>query len=115
MFCWHGKILKPRIYGLETDMWKVKKNVFLKHGNRHFLKRHLQESSLICREYVFIKATVVYRCSKVTNQSRDNKSGLQTKTEGNSSTIREKHLNNRNTEVNKKQSAMQHTQKQTIR
>ena len=30
-----------------------------------------------------IKATVVNRCSKVINQLRDNKSGLQTKTEGN--------------------------------
>ena len=34
-----------------------------------------------------IKATVVYRCSKVINQLRENKSGLQTKTEGNTLTI----------------------------
>ena len=50
-----------------------------------------------------IKATVVYRCSKVINRLRENKSGLQTKTEGNTSTIRGKQRNNRNTELQQKQ------------
>ena len=34
-----------------------------------------------------IKETVVYRCSKIINQLRENKSRLQTKTEVNTSTI----------------------------
>ena len=38
-----------------------------------------------------IKATVVYRCSKVINRLRKSKSGLHTKTEGNRSDIRGKH------------------------
>ena len=50
-----------------------------------------------------IKATVVYRCSKVTNRSRENNYGLQTKTEGNTSIIRVKQRNNRNTDVQQKQ------------
>ena len=33
--------------------------------------------------YILMKATVVYRCSKVLNRLRVNKSGLQTKTEVN--------------------------------
>ena len=35
-----------------------------------------------------MKASVTYRCSKVINRLLENKSGLQTKTEGNTSTIR---------------------------
>ena len=35
-----------------------------------------------------IKATVVYRCSKFMNRLRKKKSGLQTKTEGNTSNTR---------------------------
>ena len=38
-------------------------------------------------------ATVVYRCSKVITRLSENKSGLQTKTEGNTSTIRGKQRN----------------------
>ena len=70
------------------------------------------------------KAIVVYCCSKVTNRLRENKkSGLQTKTEGDTSNIKGKQQNNRNTKVqqqkkNKKkttnQTTMQHTQKGTI-
>lgn len=33
-------------------------------------------------------ATVVYRCSIIINRLSENKSGLQTKTEGNTSTIK---------------------------
>ena len=39
---------------------------------------------------VLIKATVVKRCSNVIYRLRDNKSGLQTKTEVNASTIKRK-------------------------
>ena len=46
-----------------------------------------------------MKATVVYRCLKVINQLRENKSGLQTKTEVITSTVRGKQRKNRNTEV----------------
>ena len=42
---------------------------------------------------------VVYRCSKAKHQLRENKSGLQTNTEGNTSAIRGKQLNNGNTDV----------------
>ena len=42
---------------------------------------------------------MVYRCSKVINRLRENKSMLQTKTEGNTSTISGKQRNSRNTEV----------------
>ena len=48
------------------------------------------------------KATVEYRCSKVINRLRENKSGLQTKTQGNTSTLRGKQRNNRNTEFQHK-------------
>ena len=54
-----------------------------------------------------IKATLIYRSSKVINRLRENKSGLQTKPEGNTSTIRGKQRNNRNTEVHKKKSKRQ--------
>ena len=48
---------------------------------------------------MYIKnATVVYHCSKVINRLKENKSGLQTKTEVTTSTIRGKQRNNRNTE-----------------
>ena len=40
------------------------------------------------RDNRYIKATVVYRCSLVITRLRENKSGLQTQIEGNSSTIR---------------------------
>ena len=49
-----------------------------------------------------MKPTVVDRCSKVINRLRENKSGLHTKTEVNTSTIRENQRNNRNTEVQQK-------------
>ena len=62
-----------------------------------------------------IQATVVYRCSKVIHRLRENKSGLQTKTEVNTSTLRGKERN-RNTEVQQKtKTTMQHTQKRTIK
>ena len=49
-----------------------------------------------------IRATVVYHCSKVINRLKENKSGLQTKTEGNTSTMRGKRQNNRNTKLQQK-------------
>ena len=50
-------------------------------------------------KYDKIRTTVVYRCSKVINRLRENKSALQTKTEGNTSTKTGKQQNNRNTEM----------------
>ena len=40
--------------------------------------------------FISIKATVVYWCSKVINRLRENKSGLQTKSEGNTSSLKGK-------------------------
>ena len=48
-----------------------------------------------------INATVVYRCSKVINRLREKLSGLHTETEGNTSNVRGKQRNNRNTKVQK--------------
>ena len=47
--------------------------------------------------------TVVYRCSKVMNRLRENKSVLQTKTEGTKLILRLKQRNNRSTEVQQQQ------------
>ena len=52
---------------------------------------------------MIIKATVGYRCIIVINPLRENKSGLQTKTEGKTSHVRGQQWNNRNTEVQQKQ------------
>ena len=70
-----------------------------------FLKHWIEKSHRVIQ----INATVVYRCSKVINRLRENKSGLQTKTEYNTSTIREKQRNNRILKYNKSQTTMQHT------
>ena len=43
------------------------------------------------------------------NRLRENKSGLQTETEGNTSTIRKKPRNIRTLKCNKKQTTMKHT------
>ena len=49
-----------------------------------------------------IKATVVYSCLKVIKRLRENKTGLQTKTKGNTSTIRGRQRKNINTDLHQK-------------
>lgn len=59
--------------------------------------------SSVLKLLLLLNQTILHRCSKVVNQFRENKSGLQTITEGNSSIIRGKKQNNRNTGVQQKQ------------
>ena len=53
-----------------------------------------------------ITTTVVYRCSKVINRLGENKSWLQTKTKGNTSTIRGKHETTEALKYSKQQTKM---------